>query len=543
MKAEQKIIRIETLIFVGITAFLLLMVLWAQAQRPGRRDLGPSTLGVEKGIAHYETDNWEIDLLHSSQTVAGLKAKGQPGLDYTPGNRLAERDKNRFYHLGDLNLGIREAESGEWTFYSTAADRKDVIVLDPDDADVFAVADLSPSLPADIPVSLIRKWKKEGDQLLMQFELINQTDRVLEIGALGMPLVFNNNFNRKTLDEAHAGHAFFDPYIGKDAGYLQVVQLNGKSKVLLVVPDGETPFENYRPLSDDPTPIGYTFEGLHEWMVHSKAYAETEWKGVEQWNEPTSAFLQPGQSKMYGLRFLLADSLRDVENTLIRARRPVAVGIPGYVLPMDVQAKLFLRYSHKIKSWNVEPDGALLLSEGEETPGGWFSYEVQGKKWGRARLTVGYGDGTSQTIHYKVIEPEKEVIESYGHFLTTEQWYDDTTDIFGRAPSVITYDYEKKEKVLQDARAWIAGLSDEGGAGSWLGAIMKQVVLPDKEEVAKLEDFVNQTLWGGIQYAEGEKKYAVRKSLFYYEPDSMPPGTYSDEIRWGRYGGFPSWSK
>ncbi|MBN1925407.1 MAG: hypothetical protein JW798_06205, partial [Prolixibacteraceae bacterium] len=116
-------------------------------------------------------------------------------------------------------------------------------------------------------------------------------------------------------------------------------------------------------------------------------------------------------------------------------------------------------------------------------------------------------------------------------------------DLFKRAPSVITYDYEEKKQVTQDARAWICGLSDEGGAGSWLGAVMKQVVMPDKEEVEKLEDFVNQTIWGGIQYNEGERKYGVRKSMFYYEPDSMPAGTYSDSIRWGRYDGFPSWSK
>ena len=49
---------------------------------------------------------------------------------------------------------------------------------------------------------------------------------------------------------------------------------------------------------------------------------------------------------------------------------------------------------------------------------------------------------------------------------------------------------------------------------------MKQLVEPNKEEIAKLEDFMQQTIWGGLQYSEGPLKYGVRKSMFYYQPDS-----------------------
>lgn len=531
-------------ITIRIIAIAILLLTYSNlnAQR-NQRDLGPSTLGVDQGTVDFETAEFEIKLLNSSQTVASLKAIGQPELDYTPGDWLEQRDKNKFYHLGDINLGYRVAGEEEWQFVSTAANRKPVLEVKDDDTNVLAVADLKPTLPDNLPLKVLRLWRKAGENLVMEFQLTNTSDQSIEIGALGIPLVFNNNYNRKSLDEAHAENTFFDPYIGKDAGYLQIVQLNGKSEVLLVVPEGNAPFENYRPLLDDPTPIGYTNEGLHEWMVHSKAYAETEWQGVEQWNTPTSVVITPGETVSYGWKLILAPSLRDIEETLVTAKRPVAVGIPGYVLPQDVDAKLFLKYPAKVKDWTVEPAGALKLTAGAKTKEGWKSYNVEAIGWGRARLTINYEDGLSQTISYKIIEPEEEVIASYGHFLTTEQWFDDENDPFNRAPSVITYDYELKAQVTQDARAWIPGLSDEGGAGSWLGAIMKQVVLPDAEEVKKLENFVHETMWGGIQYSEGENKYGVRKSMFYYEPDSMPAGTYSDTIRWGRYDGFPSWSK
>ena len=218
------------------------------------------------------------------------------------------------------------------------------------------------------------------------------------------------------------------------------------------------------------------------------------------------------------------------------------MGIPGYVVPQDVNAKLFLRYGRAVREMKVEPAGAMEINDAGTNNKGWKVYDLNGRIWGRARLTITYDDGLTQTISYKIIMPESEVVASYGNFLTTEQWFDEENDTFGRAPSVITYDYEKREQVRQDRRVWVAGLSDEAGAGSWLGAIMKQLIMPDPVEAGKMEDFVNQTLWGGIQYSEGELKYGVRKSLFYYEPESMPEGTYDKEIRWAPDGNFPSWN-
>ena len=73
----------------------------------------------------------------------------------------------------------------------------------------------------------------------------------------------------------------------------------------------------------------------------------------------------------------------------------------------------------------------------------------------------------------------------------------------------MTYDRETNQIVMQDSRVWIAGLGDEGGAGSWLAAVMKELVEPDKEELDKLQQFVDGVLWGGLQYKEGPKVSTV----------------------------------
>jgi hypothetical protein len=248
----------------------------------------------------------------------------------------------------------------------------------------------------------------------------------------------------------------------------------------------------------------------------------------------------PASQPFTGVKFVLSESLRAVESTLIGHRRPVAVGIPGYVLPKDISARLFLGHSAEVRSLDVEPGGALTVREDAPAPNGWKTYRIIGEEWGRARLTVTYTDGLKQSVHYNVIKPEAEVVSDMGRFLTHEQWYDNPSDLFRRSPSVITYDYESMSPVLEDNRAWIAGLSDEGGAGSWVAAVMKQLVRPDAGELAKLRRFFFETLWGGIQYSEGDRKYGVRKSLFFYEPGEMPEGTYSDAVK---YGSWSSWKR
>ena len=88
----------------------------------------------------------------------------------------------------------------------------------------------------------------------------------------------------------------------------------------------QTPFEAYQ-LLNEPTRPNQTFEGAFAWMVHTQAYAEDEWKNVQQWNPPTSLTLAPGESKTYGLKFLIADSIRGMEQALASNHRPVAVGV------------------------------------------------------------------------------------------------------------------------------------------------------------------------------------------------------------------------
>src|SRR5688572_4674284 len=160
-------------------------------------------------------------------------------------------------------------------------------------------------------------------------------------------MVINNMSTGRTLKEAHEKCSFSDPYIGQDAGYLQVTRLSGRGPALVVVPDGQTPFEAYQPLTE-PTRPSQTFEGAFAWMVHTEAFAEEEWRSADPWNPPTMATIAPGAARSYGVKFLLADEIRKIEATLVNHQRPVAIGIPGYVLPMDIDGRLFIKHNRNV---------------------------------------------------------------------------------------------------------------------------------------------------------------------------------------------------
>ncbi|HET7038915.1 MAG TPA: DUF5695 domain-containing protein, partial [Gemmatimonadales bacterium] len=496
-------------------------------------------MGVEQGFLNFDVGPLHVRLVRASQTVASLRAGGGSGVDFVPADWLERRAANRYFHLGDLTLRLRLVGDSAWTVASSAAARAPVTVLRAEPP-ALAAADLAATLPPDLPIRVRRFWEARGGRLVLRFELSNTARRAVEIGALGIPMVFNNILTDRSLDQAHAVSSFTDPYIGADAGYVQVTRLNGHGPALVVVPYGLTPLEAWNPLLSDPTRRGITFEGFYEWLAHSVAFADSAWKGVEPWNPPTADTLAPGETRSYGVEFLVAPGIREIEPTLIAAGRPVAVGVPGYVLPMDIEGRLFLKHARGVRSLEVEPSGALEVTGSPPSPEGRGGLGVRGRRWGRARLTVVYDDGARQTIHYKVIKPAARVVDDLGRFLTTRQWFEKPDDPFGRSPAVISYDYDERRQVTEDNRAWIAGLGDEGGSGSWLAAVMKQLMRPDPAELGRIQRFVDGVLWGGLQYDSGDLMYGVRKSLFYYEPTAMPDATYSAEVR---YGGWSSWNR
>ncbi|MDP5278997.1 DUF5695 domain-containing protein [Sphingomonas sp. DG1-23] len=487
----------------------------------------------------YKVGSFEVALRSDTQTLARLSPAADPAFSFVPTAREPERAGDGYNHIGDLNLRVR-APGGEWRDFASAHARKPIRLL-PATGRVIAAADITKSMGADAPFTVERRWVNEAGLLGLRFRITNTTKQPLEIGALGMPMVFDNIITDRNLDQAHAEASFVDPYIGRDAGYLQVTRLNGQGPALLVLPEKGSALESWAPLKNprearesiftDKSPRGQTSEGFYDWTVHSLGYADREWKEAgEQWNAPTGRTLAPGQAIEVGVRMTQTPSIRAIEGTLIANRRPVAVGIPGYVVPTDQAASLFVKAPSAIRKIESFPAGAIEASPAGNQKG-WAKLTVRGKQWGQVRLTLTYADGQVQTVSYFVTKPLDQTMADLGRFSTTQQWYEGKGDKFGRSPAILTWDNEAKKIVDVEPRVWIAGMSDEGGGGAWVAATMKQLDNPDPAEVAKIERMVDETVVGNLQIADGPQAGAVKKSLFYYDPAKFPD-LYKDADKW-----------
>ena len=482
------------------------------------------------------TKEFEFQIVRESQLLSSLRPTGS-SFDFLPSDYLSRRSRNGQFHWGDITLRYRTANSSSWIDASSAVARKAVTSLHTTDA--LAAANLTPTLPS-LPLNITREWIDVDGDLGLRFEITNTAKGPVEIGSLGFPTEFNSIFTRRSAEQIQQKCSLADAYVGMHAGYIRVAPVRGNDSALVVTPLGDTPLEAWRNLDEtsyDDTAYGsQTFEGFYEWQVLTKAWAEKEWARKEPWNPPSSRVLQPGQSLTAGVRFSVArGGVREIDSTIQKTGTPVAVGIPGYIVQRDLPAQLVVKPppSSSVASIDAHPAGSLEVTQLSPT-----TYQVQpgSQAWGRARLTVRFSTNMTQTIHYFVTKPAAEAVADLGRFLTTAQWFANASDPFGRAPSPMTYDYEARAIVTQDNRVWIAGLSDEAGAGSFLAATVKQAVQPDAQQVAKLEAFAGSVLWPTIQTPD----HGVRKSIFYYQPSAAPGFDYDRRLQWT---GWMSWNK
>lgn len=506
---------------------------------------GPADdLGIAKGYTSFSTHNFDLELVTDAQVLASLKPAGA-SFDFLPFGYITERSGNGQYHWGDVTFRYRTVGSTAWVNADSAAARQPVTLLSSGgnstaNETVLASSNLQPTLPANSSaVGIVREWLDVDGDLGLSFTITNTVNSAIQLGSLGFPVEFNNIFTNYTAEETQDFCSLFDPYIGMHAGYIRVAPISGSGAALVVTPLGDTPLEAYRNLDEpyyDSTVYGsQVFEGLYEWQTLTEAWAENEWEAAEPWNTPSSKTLGPGESLTFGLRFSLAqDGVRAIDDAVQATGTPYARGVPGYIIPRDLTAQLLVNpgAGGSVSSLAVDPAGALTVTEATV---GLYDVTPSTSAFGRAKLTITYTSGQVQTVHYYVVKSGPEHLAALGNFLTTESYYTDTSDPFGRAPSVISYDYSAKAPVLQDARAWIAGLSDEGGAGSFLAAAMKQAARPNADEMAKLEAFVDGVLFKTLQPDDGT--YAVRKSIFYY---GLANYSYSADIDWSSW---TSWTR
>jgi hypothetical protein len=511
--------------------------------------LGLSFVALTAAQSPFSISNWSGAFDSDSGVLQSLKPALDPTFDFSPSDVFSSRNGVGNYHTGDVTLRWRSEGQSAWKEIDTAAQRA-TGPTSTNSSDSLLSSSFS-GLTANYTESLnvTRNWREDGGDLVLQVTIANPNkESTVELGAFGFPIEFNNIFTGRDAIETSEKCVLVDPYIGLDAGYLQVTRLFGTGPAMVITPYGNSSkFEAWRFLHEPSlSPLYYqsqTFEGHYAWQMLSKAYAENEWSGTEPWNDATSEMLQPGQNVTFVLKFSPVEDIPSIESTVASTDTPLAIGIPGYTLTSDMVGRLFVKSNSDIVSITSKPDGALTFTKSGAKNTAWKAYDVVSDgSLGRVHVDITYDDGKLQTVHYYLSDAAPEQIAKHARFLFKDQWMSEP-DAFGRSPGIITYDWGNKTKVEQDYRVWIAGLQDEGGAASYVAAALKTAFHPIAEEVHKLEEMATTTIWGNMQYntSDGDwPMYTVKRSLFYYDPEAQPDYPYNQAFNWSTWA---SWNK
>jgi hypothetical protein len=235
---------------------------------------------------------------------------------------------------------------------------------------------------------------------------------------------------------------------------------------------------------------------------------------------------------------------------------PVLHGVPGYVLGADMKsAKLLVLppAGATVVSANAsgvgDGDGMILVGKGaHQGKGGYTAFPLLSSGRGRVTVQVSFSDGTSSVAHYMVLPAFTEQVSKISDHYVNDAWLPrDFVDPFGRSASMMPWDRETKTHILNDARAYDAGLSDDAGGGNPLGSGSRLKASPNQELASRVDDYIKWTLYG-IKLDTAKPPYralqiidpadcpdcpgsateggadGIRMTMFYYSPDTTSTG-------------------
>lgn len=490
---------------------------------------------------------------------------------------------------------LSETNSTNFAFFSSswAGFLHSAIPL-PASGNVFAIDDITPLLnatPAEdqvnssfgLTVKVIRSYEKivdpvSGEEaLLMRFNLTALQD--VRIGGLGMSLPADDFFDQD-LNHIAFTNSLIDPHIGNEHSWAEWIRIVGNYSLYVFPGDRATVMEAWRPLMEDCNYNG----AMNEWVVLSGSWSN-EWEKQTQapnelfmaqdlanlgvwpdpkspwpsfkgnqtvwvpglnekraWNKASVLELTAGQTASYSLKFVLAPaggSMRARDQVFSNFGEPILHAVPGYTIATDMNSTFLLVQPPRgstVTSASVSPGQESFLSAavGGLAGNGYTIINIQALAPGQARLELTFSDGSHSVAHYRVLQPLSTQVANFGNHLSNIAWLPrDYPDPFGRSASVMPYDREDSDWALDDARAYIVGLSDDAGAAQNLAHAMKVAWAPIQDEVTRKDDYVKWTLYGvkpdtakePLRSLQIPDTYQVRMTTYYY---CATPGTCTD---------------
>ena len=347
-------------------------------------------------------------------------------------------------------------------------------------------------------------FKHKGTSFDWNITLKNTSDSELEIGSLELPFEFNEEYTRDP-KESFEGRVFKHSHIAGHNSFIFWLPVGGIGAHLLMTPKENTHLAFFEAKNG----IYASGGALYSAFIHSKAHVENltgTWR-----QENTSKILKAGESVSYSFCFHWCDNYSDIREKIYHSGGIDIRINPGMVIPRDLKAKIALRSQQKITCVEAEfPEDTEILKLPKR--GDNEIYELKFNKLGENKLTLRYGEQEETILEFFVSEDLETLIKKRASFIKNFQQHKDPSKWYDGLYSLWDASAEKgKQKLGPDnpgsQHPYCVSGSDDPSNSKCMYLSEKNVAYPDAEEIASLEYFIENFVWGKHQRTDQEAPY------------------------------------
>jgi hypothetical protein len=364
-------------------------------------------------------------------------------------------------------------------------------------------------------LELTERFRVEADALYWTIFVRNPTHKPIVLGDLFLPLPFNTNKRWDktiTYEQRVVQHQF----ISGHGSFIYWMRPNGVGPYLVMTPLTNCPLSE--PVRSEmnfaPGKLEYADRG-GVYILSGKRGEDDKARGGN-WRQPQMMHtLAPTNSQRdgvtYGFKFRWAKDYDAVREILVEEGLLDVNVVPGMTVPAGTDAQISIRSRSAIHSLETEFPASTHLEPAATTQKDTHLYRVKFTKLGENKITVHFGKDQCSTLEFFVTEPLGTLIKKRANFLVSHQQHRDPSKWYNGLFS----EWDMRQKVLRgpddkDGLADYILASDDPALSKPLYLAAKNVIYPDEKEIAALEYYLQNFVWGRLQMTREERyPYAV----------------------------------
>ncbi len=364
-------------------------------------------------------------------------------------------------------------------------------------------------LPAG--VRLYQTFTVSGEEIEWDIEFFNRSHHTVNIldmcltvpiGAIDESVQACQNLNRHFSLNGNSSFLYWIPY-------------TGQGDILLMSMKKGTAMEYA------------TWDG--KYYLHATNVVD---RASDTWRIPsTSKTVAPYQRYLTGFNFTVAKDHTDLRGKLYDKGNVLVKVAPGMVVTPEMEVYCALQTQLPVEQLTVECPEQIKVANIGKTKDNKYIYKFRFSRLGENLITVNYGNGQMCYLDFFVTEPLETLIKKRARFIVDKQQHRDSTKWYNGLYSL--WDMKKAELLSPDylgelREEFMVGGSDDPSNSKPIYVSEKNVIYPDKDEIASLEYYQKNFVWGKLQRTDKEFPY--------------PYGIYGSENwyqnRSGKYGGY-----